>query len=71
MNELNNRMEHGTLEITQFEKQIEQTEEKKKKKKKNRASRTCVASITKDLTFMSLESQERRKRVSLRKYLKK
>ena len=57
-----------TIEITQYEQHRENRLEKKKKK--NGASGTCET-ITKDLRFLSLESQkERRKKAGLKEYTK-
>lgn len=60
-----NEFEGRTVEMTQSEHQKEN-----KLKKMSRASETC-GSITKDLTFVALESRKRRKRMGVKKHLKK
>ena len=63
-----NELEDRTIEITKTNQQRENRLEKKKKR--NRASGTC-GTMTKDLTYMSLESQKKRgKREGLKKYKK-
>ena len=72
--------EDRTVEITQSEKQgkldfkeegrKERREGGRKGERKDRASATCET-ITKDLTFMSLESQVEGKEVELKKHSKK
>lgn len=62
-------LEDSTIEITLNI--IKITERNRQKKKAHRASGTR-GTITKDVTFTSLESQNRRKkRVGLKRYLKK
>lgn len=56
-------LEHRSIEFS--------PSEQKRENRKNYSSSEPSITITKDLTFVSLESQERRKNVRLNNYLKK